>query len=231
MSREKSGISCVFPAYNEEKNIETAIREAIKVFVEIRLDYEIIVVDDGSEDGTSEVTLDMAKKNKNIRLIKHPANFGYADALKTGFKSASKKYLFYTDADNQFDLKDIKRALPLIEEADMVIGYRSKKAINIMRKVGSFGYNLLARKLLALDVKDIDCAFKIFRREVFDKIEIETRDWLVDAEVIAKACKNNMIIKEIEVRHLPRKRGKVTVKAGDVVRSFKGLLNLRKMIK
>jgi glycosyltransferase involved in cell wall biosynthesis len=231
MSRGKSGISCVFPAYNEEKNIETAIREAIKVFVEIRLDYEIIVVDDGSEDGTSEVTLDMAKKNKNIRLIKHPANFGYADALKTGFKSASKKYLFYTDADNQFDLKDIKRALPLIEEADMVIGYRSKKAINIMRKVGSFGYNLLARKLLALDVKDIDCAFKIFRREVFDKIEIETRDWLVDAEVIAKACKNNMIIKEIEVRHLPRKRGKVTVKAGDVVRSFKGLLNLRKMIK
>ncbi|MEJ2354411.1 MAG: glycosyltransferase family 2 protein [candidate division WOR-3 bacterium] len=231
MSREKSGISCVFPAYNEEKNIETAIREAIKVFVEIRLDYEIIVVDDGSEDGTSEVTLDMAKKNKNIRLIKHPANFGYADALKTGFKSASKKYLFYTDADNQFDLKDIKRALPLIEEADMVIGYRSKKAINIMRKVGSFGYNLLARKLLALDVKDIDCAFKIFRREVFDKIEIETRDWLVDAEVIAKACKNNMIIKEIEVRHLPRKRGKVTVKAGDVVRSFKGLLNLRKMVK
>ncbi|MEJ2306014.1 MAG: glycosyltransferase family 2 protein [candidate division WOR-3 bacterium] len=231
MSREKSGISCVFPAYNEEKNIETAIREAIKVFVEIRLDYEIIVVDDGSEDGTSEVTLDMAKKNKNIRLIKHPANFGYADALKTGFKSASKKYLFYTDADNQFDLKDIKRALPLIEEADMVIGYRSKKAINIMRKVGSFGYNLLARKLLALDVKDIDCAFKIFRREVFDKIEIETRDWLVDAEVIAKACKNNMIIKENEVRHLPRKRGKVTVKAGDVVRSFKGLLNLRKMVK
>ncbi|MEJ2567644.1 MAG: glycosyltransferase family 2 protein [candidate division WOR-3 bacterium] len=231
MARKKIGISCVLPAYNEEKNVEKAIKEAIKVFVEFGLDYEIIVVDDGSEDGTSKLTLDMAKKNKNIRLLKHPTNLGYADALRTGFKSASKNYIFYTDTDNQFDLGDIKKALPLIREADIVIGYRSKKAINIVRKVGSFGYNLLARKLLELDVKDIDCAFKLFRCEVFDKIEIETKDWLVDAEIIAKARKNNMTIKEIEVKHLPRKKGKVTVKTGDVVKSFKGLLSLKRIMK
>ena len=97
MARKKIGISCVLPAYNEEKNVEKAIKEAIKVFVEFGLDYEIIVVDDGSEDGTSKLTLDMAKKNKNIRLLKHPTNLGYADALRTGFKSASKNYIFYTD--------------------------------------------------------------------------------------------------------------------------------------
>ncbi len=231
MGRKKFGISCVFPAYNEEENIEKAIREAIKVFVDVDLDYEIIVVDDGSEDGTSKVTLDMARKNKNIRLFKHSINLGYADALKTGFKSASKNYIFYTDADNQFDLKDIKKALPLIKEADIVIGYRLKRANNIIRKVGSFGYNLLARKLLKLDVKDIDCAFKLFRREVFDKIEIETKAWLADTEVLAKAKKNNMIIKEIGVKHLPRKQGKATIKPGDIIRSFKGLLNLKRMIK
>jgi glycosyltransferase involved in cell wall biosynthesis len=231
MNGKKFGISCVFPAYNEEENIEKAIREAIKVFVNFGLDYEIIVVDDGSEDGTSEVTLNMAKKNKNIRLIKHPINLGYANALRTGFKSANKDYVFYTDADNQFDLKDIQKALPLIKEADMVIGYRLERADNIIRKMGSFGYNLLARELLKLDVKDIDCAFKLFRREVFDKIEIKTKAWLVDTEILAKAKKNNMIIKEIGVKHLPRKQGKVTVKPGDIVRSFKGLLNLRGMIK
>jgi glycosyltransferase involved in cell wall biosynthesis len=231
MGRKKFGISCVFPAYNEEENIEGAIREAIKVFVDIGLDYEIIVVDDGSEDGTSKVTLDMANKNKNIRLIKHPTNLGYADALKTGFKSANKKYVFYTDSDNQFDLRDIKKALPLIKEADIVIGYRLKRADNIIRKVGSFVYNLLARKLLELNVKDIDCAFKLFRREVFEKIEIETKAWLVDAEVLAKGKKNNMIIKEIGVTHLSRKQGKATVRPGDIARSFKGLLNLKRMIK
>jgi glycosyltransferase involved in cell wall biosynthesis len=231
MNRKKFGISCVFPAYNEEENIEKAIREAVKVFVNVGLDYEIIVVDDGSEDGTSEVTLSMAKENKNIRLIKHSINLGYADALRTGFKSASKDYVFYTDADNQFDLKDIKKALPLIKDADMVIGYRLERADNIVRKMGSFGYNLLARELLKLEVRDIDCAFKLFRREVFDKIEIKTKAWLVDTEILAKAKKNNMIIKEIGVKHLPRERGKVTVKPGDIVRSFKGLLSLKRMIK
>ena len=231
MGRKKIGISCVFPAYNEEKNVETAIREAIKVFADIGMDYEIIVVDDGSEDGTSKATLDMAKKNRNIRLIKHPINLGYADALKTGFKSANKDYVFYTDSDNQFDLRDIKKALPLIKEADIVIGYRLNRADNIIRKIGSFVYNSLARKLLELDVKDIDCAFKLFRREVFEKIQIETKAWLVDTEVLAKAKKNNMIIKAIGVTHLSRKQGNATVKPGDVVRSFKGLLNLKRMIR
>lgn len=231
MNKKKFGISCVFPAYNEEENIKHAIKEAIKVFAQLNLDYEIIVVDDGSSDKTSEITLSMAKENKNIRLIKHPRNLGYADALKTGFKSASKTFAFYTDADNQFDLKDIGKALPLIKDADMVIGYRVKRADNFIRKVGSFGYNLLARKLLKLEVKDIDCAFKLFRREVFDKIEIETKAWMVDTEILAKAKKYNMTIKEIGVKHLPRVQGKVTVKPDDIVKSFKGLLSLKRMVK
>jgi glycosyltransferase involved in cell wall biosynthesis len=231
MKKEKVGVSCVFPAYNEETNIESAIREAIKVFIELNIDYEIIVVDDGSEDKTSEITLSLAGKNKKIRLIKHRINRGYADALKTGFKSATKTFIFYTDADNQFDLKDIAKALPLIKDVDMVIGYRLERADNFIRKVGSFGYNLLARKLLKLEVKDIDCAFKLFRREVFEKIEIETKAWLVDTEILAKARKQNMIIKEIAVKHLPRQHGKVTVKPGDIARSFKGLIDLKRMIK
>ena len=231
MKKEKIGISCVFPAYNEETNIERAIREAVKVFNDLNIDYEIIVVDDGSEDRTSEITLSLARKNKNIRSIKHHINRGYADALKTGFKSAVKTFVFYTDADNQFDLKDIAKTLPLIKDADMVIGYRLERADNFIRKAGSFGYNLLARKLLKLEVKDIDCAFKLFRREIFEKIEIETKAWLVDTEILAKARKYNMIIKEIGVKHLPRQHGKVTVKPGDIVRSFKGLIGLKRMIK
>jgi glycosyltransferase involved in cell wall biosynthesis len=219
MKKEKNGISCVFPAYNEETNIERAIREAIKVFIDLNVDYEIIVVDDGSQDKTSEITLSLAQKNKNIRLIKHRVNRGYADALKTGFKSAVKTFIFYTDADNQFDLKDIAKALPLIKDVDMVIGYRLERADNFVRK------------LLGLEVKDIDCAFKLFRREVFDKIEIETKAWMVDTEILAKAKKQNMIIKEIGVKHLPRQHGKVTVKPGDIARSFKGLIGLKRIIK
>jgi glycosyltransferase involved in cell wall biosynthesis len=231
VKKKKIGISCVFPAYNEEKNIENAIKKAVKVFEQFGLDYEIIVVDDGSEDRTSEMTLSLAKKNKKIQLIKHSRNLGYADALKTGFKSASKDYVFYTDADNQFDLKDIGKALPLMKDADIVVGYRVRRADNFVRKIGSFGYNLLARKLLKLEVKDIDCAFKLFRQEVFDKIEIETKAWLVDTEILAKAKNKNMIVKEIGVKHLPREQGKVTVKPGDIVRSFKGLLNLKRKLR
>jgi glycosyltransferase involved in cell wall biosynthesis len=231
MENRKNGISCVFPAYNEETNIENAVKQAIKAFTDLNIDYEIIVVDDGSKDRTAEITSNIAKENKNIRLIKHPCNLGYADALRTGFKSAKKKYVFYTDADNQFDLKDIGKALPLIRNADMVIGYRVKRADNIIRKIGSRGYNFLASKLLHLNVKDIDCAFKLFRSEVFNKIEIETKAWLVDTEILAKAKKHNMIIKEIGVKHLPRKKGNVTVKPGDIIKSFKGLINLKEMLK
>lgn len=231
MNKKGIGISCVFPAYNEEENIKFAIEEAVKVFVKLGLDYEIIVVDDGSTDKTSVITSGLSKQNRNIRLIKHPRNLGYADALKTGFEAASKKIVFYTDADNQFDLEDIGKALPIIKDADMVIGYRIKRADNFIRRIGSFGYNLLARKLLKLEVKDIDCAFKLFRREIFDKIKIETKAWMVDTEILAKAKKHNMSIREMGVRHLPREQGKVTVKPGDVVRSFKGLLNLKRMIK
>lgn len=231
MKKKKNGVSCVFPAYNEEKNIGNAISKAVDVFECLNLDYEIIVVDDGSEDATSKVTLNMIKKNNNIRLIKHSRNFGYADALKTGFKSSGKDFIFYTDADNQFDIKDIIKALPLIQDADMVIGYRKKRADNFIRKIGSFGYNLIARMLFRLDVKDIDCAFKLFRRKIFKKIEIETKEWLVDTEILVKGKKNNMIIKQIEVKHLPRKYGKVKVKPFDILSSLAGLLNLKRIVK
>jgi len=168
-------LSAVLPAYNEEENIETATRRMVEALRSLDLaDWEVIVVDDGSVDRTAEIADRLAGEDPDhIRVFHHDPNRGYAEALKTGFTNARHQLIFYTDSDNQFDVREITSLLPLIEGADIVNGFRIYRFDPLTRLVLSWGFNLLVRIIFRIKVRDIDCAFKLFRREVFDKVNIK----------------------------------------------------------
>ncbi|HEU4389749.1 MAG TPA: glycosyltransferase family 2 protein [Blastocatellia bacterium] len=211
-------ISAVLPAYNEEENIEKAASSMAEVLRSLGLrDWEVILVDDGSMDRTGEIADRLAASEPDrIRVIHHNPNRGYAEALKSGFGAAHHQLIFYTDSDNQFDVAELRALLPLIEDADIVCGFRIYRFDPLTRLVLSWGYNLLVRIAFRIRVKDVDCAFKLFRRDVFDKVTIESKKFFVDAEILAKASHFNMRMVEIGVRHYPRPAGRSTVRPSHI---------------
>jgi glycosyltransferase involved in cell wall biosynthesis len=221
-------ISAVLPAYDEEENIEKATRDMAAVLGALDLrDWEVIIVDDGSKDRTGEICDRLAAEDpQHIRVVHHQPNRGYAAALKTGFASARHQLIFYTDSDNQFDVKEMPRLLPLIEEADIVCGFRIYRFDPLTRLILSWGFNLLVRIMFRINVRDIDCAFKLFRREVFDKVTIESKKFFVDAEVLAKAKYYGFRLVEVGVRHYPRPAGRSTVRASHVLSTLRELAHI-----
>src|SRR5262252_2009428 len=221
-------ISAVLPAYNEEENIETATKRVVDVLGSLGLrDWEVIVVDDGSIDHTSQIVDRLAADDpKHIRVFHHNPNRGYAEALKTGFTNARHQLIFYTDSDNQFDVREITNLLPLIENADIVSGFRIYRFDPLTRLVLSWGFNLLVRIIFRIKVRDIDCAFKLFRREVFDTVTIESKKFFVNAEVLAKAKHNGFQLREIGVRHYPRTAGRSTVRPSHILSTLGELLHI-----
>jgi glycosyltransferase involved in cell wall biosynthesis len=211
-------LSAVLPAYNEEENIETATRRMVEALRSLDLaDWEVVVVDDGSVDKTAEIADRLAAEDPDhIRVFHHNPNRGYAEALKTGFTKARHQLIFYTDSDNQFDVREITSLLPLIEDADIVNGFRIYRFDPLTRLVLSWGFNLLVRIIFRIKVRDIDCAFKLFRREVFNKVNIESKKFFVDAEVLAKARYFGFRMAEVGVRHYPRPAGRSTVRASHI---------------
>ncbi len=211
-------ISVVLPAFNEADNIEKQVRDVDDVLREFRFDeYEVLVVDDGSSDDTRAICERVATDVPKLRVIVHEVNRGYAQALRSGFTSATMPLVFYTDADNQFDVRELKNLLAAIDDYDLVCGFRIYRFDPFSRLVLSWGYNLIVRALFRIRVRDVDCAFKLFRREIFDRINIESKKFFVDTEILAKASKLGLRMTEIGVRHLPRTAGESTVRPSHVI--------------
>ena len=197
-------ISVILPAYNEEDNIEAAVNDILSYLVRIAHEYEVIIVNDGSRDRTGEIADGLASQNPHVRVIHHNPNKGYGQALKSGFAAAQYRLLFFTDSDRQFDIRNLDDMLPLITDADIVIGYRLNRQDPPIRKILSLGYNILMKILFNLKARDIDCAFKLFRREVFDHICIESDRFFVNTEILVKARTQRFRIREVGVQHFPR---------------------------
>lgn len=220
-------ISVVLPAYNEEANIERQVRAVAAVLDELKFDdYEILVVDDGSRDRTSAIVQELGGELAKLKLLRHEKNRGYAQALRTGFTTARMPLVFYTDADNQFDVRELKNLLPAIDDYDIVSGFRIYRFDPLTRLILSWGYNLLVRVLFRIRIRDVDCAFKLFRREIFDRIQIESKKFFVDTEILAKASKLNLRMTEIGVRHYPREAGESTVRPSHVLHTLREIVEM-----
>ncbi len=228
-----NSISIILPALNEEGNIEAAIQDIQSYFNSREEKYEIIVINDGSTDSTGEIAEGLAKENGSIRVVHHPTNKGYGSALKKGFEISKYKYVFFTDSDRQFDIKGLDILLPLIktDAVEIIIGYRLKRKDPFTRRFLSWGYNSLVGFLFDLNVKDIDCAFKIFRKDIFSKIKIESRNFFVNTEILAKAKFYGFNVLEVGVPHFPRTAGKTTVTLKQIPMTLIELYRINKSIK
>jgi glycosyltransferase involved in cell wall biosynthesis len=203
-------ISIVFPAYNEEENLEYVLQDALKVSKDLKIPFEIIVVNDGSSDNTKEYVENLQKKNKNLVLINHEINKGYGQTLLDGFRASKNEWIFFSDSDRQFDLSEINKLQPYTDNADLVIGYRKNRKDNGFRKLNAYLFKLTARMIFNLKFKDIDCAFKLIKKEVIDGIELNSSSALINTELLHKSSKKNYKIVEVPVTHHPRVRGKAT---------------------
>jgi len=229
----KQGISIILPALNEEHNLEALINEVIDYFDCTHRKYEIMVVNDGSTDKTGEIADRLSITYKNVFVIHHTENKGYGKSLKDGFHASKYQYLFFTDADRQFKINSLDKFLPFMKEGkvDMVIGYRIDRKDTYFRKLLGWCFNRIMRILFFLDYKDIDCAFKLFKREAFECLEIKSDDFLFNAELLAKAKVKKMSIAQIGVEHYPRCGGKSTISYKTIYLAIKKLLSLYREIK
>lgn len=224
-------ISIVLPAYNERQNLPIVVDRAFAVLPRLVSSFELILVDDGSADGTREAALELMREHHPVvRLAVHEHNRGYGAAIRTGFAHANGDLVFYTDSDNQFDLADLEHFLPLMGEWDLIVGFRVYRYDTVLRSLLSWVYNRIVRILFRVRVRDVDCAFKLFRREVLEKIVIESDDFFVDAELVAKARKWNFRLLEKGVRHYPRVAGETTVRASDIPETLKRIAMMWKRI-
>lgn len=223
-------LSVFFPVYNEEGNVENTVKKALKVLETLGLeDYEVIVVNDGSTDRTGQVADALAGKNSRIKVIHHPKNLGYGEALKSGFYNAKFDTIVYTDGDGQFDFAEVDKFLDKIETHDLLIGYRIKRQDPFFRILFKQGWKLSLLAIFRLTLKDVDCGFKMVKRKVLEKISHleSSRGAMINAELVIKAKKAGFKIGQVGVNHYPRLSGKPTgANLNVIIKSYLDLIKL-----
>jgi len=225
-------LTVFFPCCNEQDNLETTIKNAIETLQSINADYEIIIVNDGSSDNTADIADNLAGENPRIKVIHHRENLGYGAALQSGFKNAKKNLVFYTDGDGQFDISEMPPLLTLIEKFDIVSCYRIDRQDSLIRKINGFLWTKLICLLFRMKIKDIDCAFKLYKTEIFDNIKLSSSGALIDAEILARAAKKGYKITQKPVHHFPRTAGSQTgAKLNVILKAFIELFKLYRKIK
>lgn len=203
-------LSLVLPAYNEEANIETVVRQALLVLPEYTEGFEIIVVNDGSKDGTAGIIDRLATEDSRVKPVHHPVNKGYAGAVKTGFNATTCDYVMFMDSDRQFDINDIKLLTPFVALFDIVAGFRMERSDPVLRRINAEVFNLAVRVLFDVHMRDLDCAFKIFRGDLIRSLELTSHGALLNAEIMAKLRRQGASIVQVGVTHHPRIAGTPT---------------------
>ena len=229
LARPLSGLSLVLPCHNESDNLRWLLPHIAEVMPRLAERYEVIVVDDGSSDGSGALALDVAARHgMDLRVIRHEAKSGYGVTVADGLRATRLEYSAFTDADGQFEVADFALLVPLLDRADFVGGWREERNDAAMRSVVSFVFNTLLRVLYGLRVRDADCALKIMRTDFLRSIDIESRSALMNAELYIKAQRAGLRVAQLPVPHHPRQMG---VRSGArpraILRAIKELLLFR----
>jgi len=224
--------SVFFPCYNEEANVENTTRAALAAFERVSDDFEVIIVNDGSRDRTGEIANRLAAEDPRVRAVHNNPNLGYGGALQRGFREARKDWVFYTDGDGQFDFAEIDLLLPLMEKYDIVSAYRLNRQDSLIRKLNALCWTTLVNLVFGLWLRDIDCAFKIFPRKLFEEIEMKSMGALIDTEVLSRAKRLGYTIGQVGVHHYPRTAGEQSgANLRVILRAFKELFLLNAQIR
>jgi glycosyltransferase involved in cell wall biosynthesis len=225
------GLSFFFPALNEEDNVAPIVEEALSVLPRFADDLEITVVDDGSSDRTGAIADELARKDPRVRVIHHGTRRGYGGAVRSGLVAATKRWVFFTDGDRQFALEDLALLIAESNGADAVVGFRKKRADPARRLFVAWVYNGLIRLLFGGGWRDVDCAFKLFRREVFVRVPLErvrSNGAFFSPELLITLRRAGVRVRQVGVRHFPRTAHEPKGASPRVIiRAIRDLLRLR----
>jgi glycosyltransferase involved in cell wall biosynthesis len=203
-------VSVFFPAYNDAPSLPKLIGKTFEVLPSIAEDYEVIVINDGSQDNTGEVLAELARKySPHMRVITHDHNRGYGGALRSGFAAATKELVFYTDGDGQYDVLELPKLLALMgPDVGLVNGYKMERNDPKHRIWIGSAYNAFARFLFRVNIRDIDCDFRLIRRTVLNDIQLTSTSGTICVELVRKIELTPWRVAEVRVRHYPRLHGR-----------------------
>jgi glycosyltransferase involved in cell wall biosynthesis len=222
-------LSIVLPCFDEAANVAAAVAAAEVVGARCAAEYEVIVVDDGSHDETAAIVAGLVERNRRVRLLVHAHNRGYGDAMRSGIAAASMDWVFLTDADLQFDLGELEDFLPQAGRADLIAGRRVLRRDPLHRRINAAAWNWLIRRVFGLPVRDVDCAFKLVRRELAQGFALTSSGAMISTELLVKARACGARVEELGVHHRPRAAGSPSgARPAVVLRAFCELAALRR---
>jgi len=208
-THKNESISVFFPAFNDEATIAMLVRDALDVLPQLTDDFEVIVVNDGSTDSTGVILDELTNTFPKFKVVHHSKNQGYGAALRTGFNTATKNLVFYTDGDGQYDVREILLLHPLLtEKIDVVNGYKKNRADKLHRIIIGKLYSRAARLLFNLPIRDVDCDFRLMRRKKVKNSGLEFSSGVICVELVRKLAANDCAFAEVPVNHYPRQHGR-----------------------
>lgn len=209
-ARIPGSLSVVLPAHNEEENLPFVIDRAIEVLPRFVTSFELVIVNDGSKDRTGEIIDEYARRDDRITPVHHPKNRGYGAALTSGFRAATGDYVMFMDSDRQFDIVDVGLLAPFVPRFDIVAGFRMERSDPFHRRLFAEIFNLVVRTLFGVHMRDVDCAFKVFRGDLLRSMELESPGALINTEMQAKLRRMGATMVQVGVHHYPRVAGAPT---------------------
>jgi glycosyltransferase involved in cell wall biosynthesis len=210
LTDDAPSLSVVIPAYNEEASIEKCITTLETVLRQITTDFEVIVVDDGSQDRTAQILDELSRSRPHLLAIHHGRNRGLGAGLRSGFAKCSKSLTFYSDADLPFDFAELVRAIRVmqIKSADVVAGFRHDRTSEGLRRIlYSFTYNWLIRLLFGLKIRDVNFSFKLLRTDRLHAMDLRSEGSFIDAEMMIYADRLGLFICQMGVDYFKRRHG------------------------
>lgn len=205
----KASISGFFPCYNDKETISLLVEKADKILANRGIKHEVIVIDDGSSDGSRKTLKKLAKEIKSLKLVFHRKNKGYGGALRSGFKTAKNDLIFYTDGDAQYDIGELDLLIPLMtDDIDVVNGIKINRSDPWYRVAMGNIYNFWVRNFFGIDIFDIDCDFRLIRKNVLNKFSLNCNSGAICVELVKKLQNAGARFRQVSVHHYPRVYGK-----------------------
>ncbi len=220
-------VSLVIPVYNEEASIVCAVKEGLEMLSRLTDEYEVVIVESGSTDNSAQVVDKLAGENAAVRVIHQGAKMGLGSALKEGFGAARGDFIFYIDGDNPFRMSEFERGYPLLQEADIICGYRVNRQDNLVRAVYTKVFNFMMKALFSVKVRDVQIGFKMLRKSVFERVHLQADSMFIDAELLIKTQKAGYRITELDVEYQGNPTGKSSVTPLDVLKIARDLARYR----